>query len=220
MKKTGLISIVMMTAISICFQSSRATEAGEQDARLPFMHVYEGTSPPAGYVGFCQRHPEDCAIDWGEVISVSLKTSASTKRDLKELQAVNNLVNEMVQPVTDRELYGRLEFWDYPAGQGDCEDYVLLKRRILMERGWPQGALLITVVRDENGDGHAVLTVRTDYGDVILDNKLPDVMAWNKVPYSYIKRQSATDPRTWQSLAPPDGYSAARTSGTQPKEQH
>jgi predicted transglutaminase-like cysteine proteinase len=39
----------------------------------------------------------------------------------------------------------------------DCEDYVLLKRRMLMQAGWPREALLVTVVRDKKGDGHAVL---------------------------------------------------------------
>ena len=40
-----------------------------------------------------------------------------------------------------------------------------------MLRGWPESKLLITVVRDENNEGHAVLTVRTDEGDFILDNR-------------------------------------------------
>ena len=52
--------------------------------------------------------------------------------------------------MTDLDLYGRIEHWTYPAAMGDCEDYVLLKRRLLRERGWPSSALLITVVRDEN----------------------------------------------------------------------
>ena len=58
-----------------------------------------------------------------------------------------------------------VEKWSYPDdGYGDCEDYVLLKRRLLAARGFPESTLLITVVRDENNEGHAVLTVRTDRG--------------------------------------------------------
>ena len=53
---------------------------------------------------------------------------------------------------------------------GDCEDYVLLKRKMLMQAGWPRQALLITVVRDEQGDGHAVLTVKTDKGDIACEH--------------------------------------------------
>jgi hypothetical protein len=50
--------------------------------------------------------------------------------------------------------------WSYPDdGYGDCEDYVLLKRRMLTQSGWPREALLVTVVRNEKDEGHAVLTV-------------------------------------------------------------
>ena len=95
-----------------------------------------------------------------------------TAAKFQEIQAVNTAVNTAVAPVTDLELYGKPEVWTYPtANKGDCEDYVLLKRRTLIEHGYPESTLLITVVRDENNEGHAVLTVRTDQGDFILDNK-------------------------------------------------
>ena len=56
---------------------------------------------------------------------------------------------------------------------------MLLKRHLLTERGWPESTLLITVVRDENNEGHAVLTVRTDRGDLVLDNKRREILTWN-----------------------------------------
>ena len=85
---------------------------------------------------------------------------------------VNAWVNQNIQPVTDLEHWGVVERWNYPDdGKGDCEDYVLLKRRMLMQAGWPREALLITVVRDKKGDGHAVLTVKTNHGEFILDNQ-------------------------------------------------
>lgn len=100
------------------------------------------------------------------------------------------------------------------SGKGDCEDYVLLKQRELMARGWPQSALLITVVRDENNEGHAVLTVRTDLGDLILDNKNSKILAWNQTPYTYIKWQSAMDPRLWESLVPLQETPSVAAAGT------
>ncbi len=66
---------------------------------------------------------------------------------------------------------------------------MLLKRRTLIEHGYPESTLLITVVRDENNEGHAVLTVRTDQGDFVLDNKRREVMRWADTPYTY--RQAA-----------------------------
>ena len=88
---------------------------------------------------------------------------------------INRWVNETIKPMTDLEHWGVAERWNYPDdGYGDCEDYVLLKRRMLMQAGWPRQALLITVVRDKQGDGHAVLTVKTDKGEFILDNQNED----------------------------------------------
>ena len=43
-------------------------------------------------------------------------------------------VNDSIAPVTDLEHWGVVEKWSYPDdGYGDCEDYVLLKRRMLIQ---------------------------------------------------------------------------------------
>ena len=95
-----------------------------------------------------------------------------TPKAWTDLIQVNNWVNEKIKPVTDLEHWGVVERWNYPDdGYGDCEDYVLLKRRMLIKAGWPREALLITVVRDKKGEGHAVLTVKTNKGEFILDNQ-------------------------------------------------
>jgi predicted transglutaminase-like cysteine proteinase len=85
-------------------------------------------------------------------------------------------------------------------GYGDCEDYVLLKRRIFIQSGWPREALLVTVVRDKNEEGHAVLTVITDKGDYVLDNQNEDILIWSETGYRFVKRQSQSDPKVWVSL--------------------
>src|SRR5258708_25366598 len=123
-----------------------------------------------------------------------------------ELLRINQWVNETIKPMTDLEHWGVAERWNYPDdGYGDCEDYVLLKRRMLMQAGWPRQALLITVVRDRHGDGHAVPTVKTNRGEVILDNQETEVLAWHKTGYRVVKRQSQTDPNAWVSLGEPRG---------------
>ena len=106
--------------------------------------------------------------------------------------------------MTDMDHWGVVEKWSYPDdGKGDCEDYVLLKRRMLMQAGWPREALLITVVRDKKGDGHAVLTVKTDKGDFILDNQEEQVLLWSDTGYRFVKRQSQSNPNNWVSLGDP-----------------
>jgi predicted transglutaminase-like cysteine proteinase len=79
---------------------------------------------------------------------------------------------------------------------------VLLKRHMLMQQGFSPKDLLITVVLQPNGDGHAVLTVRTDYGDYILDNMRGDVRLWSETGYTFIKRQSPEHAARWTKLGP------------------
>ena len=64
-------------------------------------------------------------------------------------------------------------------------------------------ALLMTVVKDKNDEGHAVLTVKTDHGDYVLDNLTDDVKGWKQTGYRFVKRQSQTDMNTWVSIGPP-----------------
>jgi predicted transglutaminase-like cysteine proteinase len=171
-----------------------------QVQKVAFMKSFGDTLPPIGYVTFCREHQADCRP--GPRFADRIQLSPAK---FSELDQVNTAVNTAVTPVTDLDHYGQAEVWAYPSdNKGDCEDYVLQKRRILIERGLPESALLITVVRDENNEGHAVLTVRTDAGDFVLDNKRRDIVRWADTPYTFIKRQSERNPLVWISLLPPE----------------
>ena len=159
---------------------------------LPVMQVLGAARPPVGHVEFCAGMPQECAAMPGRAMRIVL-TSVS----LAELDRMNRYVNARIAPVTDAELFGVAEKWSYPIDRGDCEDYVILKRRMLIDGGWPPSALLITVVRDEKGDGHAVLTVATDKGDLVLDNQRDEILPWQRTGYQYVKRQSQADPSAW-----------------------
>jgi len=71
---------------------------------------------------------------------------------------------------------------------------------MLIQSGWPREVLLVTVVRDKKGEGHAVLTVTTDQGDYVLDNQNEDILPWWKTGYRFVKRQSQSNPNVWISL--------------------
>ena len=148
---------------------------------------------PIGHRQFCRQYPAECRVR-------SLRTVATklSRRRWAELLEVNAHVNESVLPVTDQDYYATEEHWTYPERYGDCEDYVLLKRHLLMQRGWPASSLLITVVRQSDGSGHAVLTVRTSRGDFVLDNLDYRVRPWAETPYRFIRRQSASHSGRWQ----------------------
>jgi predicted transglutaminase-like cysteine proteinase len=154
------------------------------------------TSPPIGWVQFCNENAEDCVSRNLTPTAIQLN-EANWRRIVK----INADVNREVQPVTDMEHWGVPELWSYPTdGKGDCEDYVLEKRRRLAEAGFPLNTLLITVVRDQKGDGHAVLTIKTDRGDFILDNQQAKILAWRETGYRFVKRQSDENQMRWVSL--------------------
>ncbi|GGF85077.1 hypothetical protein GCM10007301_51240 [Azorhizobium oxalatiphilum] len=179
-----------------------ASAAGQmRTASLPpgppdHLDAIGNTNAPIGYVQFCGDHANECRPSG----PLSYETHLSEAK-FTELEKVNRSVNDSVEPVTDMDHWGVTERWSYPDdGKGDCEDYVLEKRRVLMNLGWPASVLLITVVRDKAGDGHAVLTVVTDRGDLILDNQAPEILRWKETGYRYVKRQSQNDPSQWVSL--------------------
>jgi predicted transglutaminase-like cysteine proteinase len=204
-----LVAMVLALAGGFVFSDAALAEPGSSR----YMRVHGQSLPPYGFVQFCQLHQIDCRRSHGS----AARFDASPIR-LAELDIINRRINAQIKPATDQAVYGVEEFWTYPTTRGDCEDYVVLKRKVLTERGWPTSALLITVVQDEMGEGHAVLTVRTVQGDFVLDNKINEVRLWNQTPYSYIMRQSYLNPRVWVSLDPratagPDALAGLRNNG-------
>ncbi len=187
--RIGFISVILLAA-----GMSRGDAAEGRNS--PFMAVTGPTSQPIGHYEFCEQRPRECGSRTERPAIVALDNAL-----WRQLVAVNAHVNAAVAPVTDQDLFGKPEVWFFPTDRGDCEDYVLLKRRELIAAGWPASALLITVVRQYDGEGHAVLTVRTDRGDLILDNLEAEIHAWNDTGYLYVKRQSDRDSGRWVGIA-------------------
>lgn len=152
---------------------------------------------PTGWQQFCNESPEEC-----RPAAETPREIALTPDLLQQLFLINGYVNNRVKWVSDEELYGKREHWAYPLDRGDCEDMVLLKRRLLARAGWPLSTLLITTAEERNDDKgrHAVLTVRTDRGELILDNQTPEILFWHETNYRYLARQSTTDPNVWVSF--------------------
>ena len=191
--------LIATLAIAIAAAGLAAPAASFPQERPIYIAVGETARPPIGWIQFCNDRPWECRAERTAPRDVEL-----TRDAWRELDRVNRFVNERIKPMTDLEQHGIVEHWGYPeSGYGDCEDYVLLKRRMLMQLGWPREALLITVVRDKQGDGHAVLTVRADRGELVLDNQVAEIRPWHDTGYRFTKRQSQTDPNVWVSLGDP-----------------
>jgi predicted transglutaminase-like cysteine proteinase len=195
---TGILAGVRVAGLALAAAAVWST-GGAAAERVLYSPVGETARAPIGWVEFCTEHGKECNVTPTAPRDVVLSTAA-----WRDLVNINNYVNTAIKPLTDLEHWGVVEKWSYPDdGYGDCEDYVLLKRRLLLQAGWPREALLITVVRDKQGDGHAVLTVRTNRGEYILDNQNEKVVLWSETGYRFVKRQSQADPNTWVSLGHP-----------------
>lgn len=172
------------------------TAAHAADEHALYASLGDTTRAPIGWIEFCADNPTECGGGASQPRDIVLSQTA-----WRDLSKVNRWVNENVKPMTDQDHWGVVEKWSLPTdGYGDCEDYVLLKRKLLIDAGWPREALLITVVRDRRGEGHAVLTVKTDKGEYILDNQNENVVGWTETGYRFVKRQSQSDPNVWVSL--------------------
>jgi predicted transglutaminase-like cysteine proteinase len=181
-----------------------ATAAQPQRNVLPIATTatpaLDEVKPPVGWIEFCRSgHDDDCRDADRPSVAIAVTSAAWS-----DIVRVNRYVNNTIEQVEDIALYGRQEFWTYPdAGKGDCEDIALLKRRILIREGFPRQALLMTVVRDETGAGHAVVTVVTDRGDFVLDSKTSQILPWSATGYGFVKRQSQANPSVWVKLGEP-----------------
>jgi predicted transglutaminase-like cysteine proteinase len=181
---------------------SLSLSAADAGVRLPdstFSPLGPETSVPFGWVDFCQRYAAEC-----DDASVAPEAIELTPSAFRKLQSVNASVNAQITPVIDSEHSGAPDAWDYPTdGKGDCEDYALLKRRMLVEAGFPRTALLMAVVKDQHGDGHSVLMARTSHGDFVLDNLVDEIKPWTRTSYRFVKRQSQENQNVWVSIGAP-----------------
>jgi predicted transglutaminase-like cysteine proteinase len=165
-------------------------------ANVAFVQTIAGaTSIPVGHLEFCNSHPGECRANDRIVPAMEL-----TDYTWQQLVSVNAYYNQNVTPVTDQDLYKVAEFWTFPNGFGDCEDFALAKRRDLINSGWDPSTLMVAVVKEANGNGHAVLLARTDRGDLVLDNQDGTVRLWSETPYKFIKRQSQAHSGQWVDM--------------------
>jgi predicted transglutaminase-like cysteine proteinase len=191
------LRVFLLTAISFGGLHAAKTEVLLDPPRATFAAVGEITSSPYGWMDFCIREPQECNQPALIAADVNLTPLA-----WKTVTEVNQQVNAAIEPVSNLDHWGTIaDHWDYPYdGKGDCKIYALQKRKILMEKGFPRQALLMTIVRDHDNQGHAILTIKTNRGDFILDNLTDEIRAWEETGYRFVKRQSQEDPNVWVSI--------------------
>jgi predicted transglutaminase-like cysteine proteinase len=193
--RTMLASTVVMAALMV-----NAAAVGAELPHASYAALGDATSVPYGWVDFCGRQPQECNQPALQAVDVNL-----TSETWQILDKINKHVNHTIQPLSNFAHWGTmLDHWDYPTdGKGDCKIYALDKRKLLMQAGLPRQALLMTIVRDLHGEGHAILTVKTNRGEFTLDNLTDEIRPWNATGYHFLKRQSQENPNVWISIVQP-----------------
>ena len=196
----SVVAILVLLAGS----ATSAAQAQPLPPEASYAAVGETTRTPYGWADLCGRQPQECQVDIMAPADLHL-----TQATWAMLQRVNARVNAEIEPISNLDHWGTmLDHWDYPLdGKGDCKIYAIWKRKLLMDLGLPRQALLMTIVRDLEGNGHTILTVKTDRGDFILDNMVGDIRPWDATGYKFVKRQSQDDPNVWVSVGPASGRS-------------
>jgi predicted transglutaminase-like cysteine proteinase len=193
-----MISSILARKLRVCGVAGLVISGGWATAASAAGPMATGgpTSQPIGHYDFCKANTAECSIRPG-----NLAPATMTGALWRKLLSVNAKVNATVKAMSDYDIYGRDEVWAYPVKDiGDCEDYVLEKRRELNRMGVSYANLLMTVVRKPDGEGHAVLTVRTSKGDYILDNLNEKVRLWDRTGYRFLKRQAIDNTGRWVSI--------------------
>jgi predicted transglutaminase-like cysteine proteinase len=203
-KNNSYIVLICAVIVTLIAFMPPASAAQIDTSNAAFATIAGPTSIPVGAADFCKSHRTECRPNAHVVDAVALNEALWT-----QLLQVNAGVNGTVVPVTDEQLYQVAEYWTYPQGYGDCEDIALEKRRELINDGWDPSTLLMAVVREANGNGHAVLMVRTDRGDLVLDNQDGMVLVWTETAYQFVKRQSQANPGQWVDIVDNRGIAVA-----------
>ncbi|WP_348628657.1 transglutaminase-like cysteine peptidase [Mesorhizobium sp. M1A.F.Ca.IN.022.07.1.1] len=195
----GLCSLIGVTSLCVDTAAAQSTLFKRPSSPVDLRSATVGgrTSVPYGWIDFCHRRPKECKVPALQPANVKL-----TAQNMRTLKRINQKANRAIKPVSNYDHWGTMmDHWDYPVdGKGDCKIYALYKRKLLMEAGFPRQALLMTVVRDLNNEGHTILTVKTDKGDLVLDNLVDEVRPWNATGYYFLKRQSQQNSNIWVSI--------------------
>jgi predicted transglutaminase-like cysteine proteinase len=146
-----------------------------------------GVLPPFAYIQFCAHHRSQCANTSGKLAMKNGAVKLTSKLQ-NQLASVNNRVNSRMKPKADKGA----DKWAIGGKTGDCEDFALTKRAMLIAAGWPSRALSLTVVKTAWGEGHAVLSVHTSSGTMVLDNLARGVKPLRSAGYRIVAMQGGS----------------------------
>lgn len=176
----------------------RARRPVDFGSLLPAARRRMSISPRHSSVDPAETSPTAAARPGDKEIGLSL-----TAKDWDRIDRLNRDINRRIRQASDQRQYGLSDYWAEPTGRaprGDCEDYVLAKRRALIDLGYPQSAFSIALVVTPWGEDHAVLLMATTQGEVVLDNLAQRIVTWDRADYRWVKRQSPGRSLAWSRI--------------------
>ncbi len=198
MLKNGLIAVAIFSLLgaNCAFAAGPAGMARGLQKAPAYSYISEKrrAMAPFAHIMFCAKNPNECEVRNGA--STIILTALADK----QLHSVNNIVNRSIIPVNDASDSPADDIWQVNVSSGDCEDFALTKRDHLIAMGWSPKALRIAITKTAEGEGHAVLVVRTDRGDLVLDNRTNTIKPWRNAGLRWLKIQSGDNPREWFEL--------------------
>jgi predicted transglutaminase-like cysteine proteinase len=196
MKHAFLAAAVAASALAAINPAYAAGPAGyarnlSSAPAVSYITLRQPTLAPFAQVRFCLQNPDECRPSQGAAM-VELTAAAEA-----QLSSTNTNVNRSIIGVNDN---AGSDVWSVNVKSGDCEDFALTKRDHLIAMGWSPRALRIAVAQTRSGEGHAVLVVTTDKGDLVLDNRSDRIKSWKEADLHWIKIQSGDNPKLWYAL--------------------
>jgi predicted transglutaminase-like cysteine proteinase len=142
------------------------------------------------------QYPTDCEEQKEDFRRRKIALSAERWH---ELSFVNREVNQDITP--EQKVGGILTArWLVSPRVGDCSDYAVTKRHMLLANGWPSRSLLLAEVVTNWGEHHLVLVVRLSDMDVVLDNLDANVWPATMTSYEWVRMESPHNPKFWSAV--------------------
>jgi predicted transglutaminase-like cysteine proteinase len=188
---------IIVGVLSLASTNARIRPPLESGLLAPIIEA-SPTLAPFQHVRFCIRYPADCKSDPSEKERIGLNAET-----LELLKRINHSVNTSIAPTLKSYGTDLQDSWTIAPSTGDCNDYAVTKRHMLLESGLPSKALRLSVVKTPSGIGHLILVVATTRGDIVMDNLTEVIRPWQTTGYLWLKIQSASDSKYWFEIKAP-----------------
>lgn len=192
-------SAIFVLGASVAQAAAPATPWG----RIADLATGRDVAAPPGWLNFCMAGRWRCA-------------PASEASEIDAAPALLALVQRVQAEVNQRvtaqpEPAGR-DLWQIADSSGDCEDFALAKQAALRAAGLPAGAVRLATARLPNGEFHAVVTVATTAGTLVLDNLQASAVPLRALDYVWLRLQGARGSLRWEELRDDSGRESAATA--------